>query len=166
MASILERALSKLKINRKWKSRQNLFKQPLSNSFREQQQVFRFAIVMRPSLQSTNPLERTESTDTHIFNGNLFRMWIFCFYFSTHDFPPISHLETESYPSRGKFFNPHTYTHEGFLARRPILPAVEAASFFFASLDVCFNVDDLWVWVERSGSLVTNAKIFLKSIAY
>lgn len=58
---------------------------------------------------------QAESTDTHIFNGNLFRIYIFfCFYFSpssAHALPPPDNLHLGKTIRREEsFFNSHIHT--------------------------------------------------------
>lgn len=149
MASILKRALIKLKINRKGKK---IYKRSHFQILLNNNNTYLAPPLSRTVAAVHHPLEHAESTDTYIFNGNLFRMIIFLFLFPTHDFYPFpisqSHLENrakQSHQPRGKFFQPsHTHT-KVFSLDDPSL--VSGGSFYFPSFFcefryVCFNVDD------------------------
>lgn len=167
--------MSKLKINKERRKHFSFLSSWVAilslHTFPHRRSIFQFSFSTKPLSRTSNGFLRlcttpkAESTDTHIFNGNLFRIYIFCFYASPLCLPRAATTRptisiSENHPSRGKFFQlSHTHT------KRSLFLASHSSScsfpFFSGVFNVCFTVDDLvWVSVWR-GWIVTISHILI-----
>lgn len=92
---------------------------------------------------STHPPK--QSTDIHIFNGNLFCMYIFCFYFLHSRFPPTQHLGAKKTPLGWESFSTltHTHTESSRFSSPPLRPPAWRQLLLseIRSLNVCFTAE-------------------------